>query len=135
MAQSSRTKKGAYVLFITLRRPLLLSVGSLGKVSLPPGLYAYVGSARRGISSRLARHKRLALKKSGKCHWHIDYLLVHRHARWEAEAIFENGIECRISKRISLMSGVTVPVPGFGATDCRHGCKTHLYSIRVNTFD
>lgn len=77
----------------------------------------------------MSRHKRLADEKAGKLHWHIDYLLVNPHTEWAGEAVLENGIECRISKRIAAMRGVTAPVPGFGSSDCRSGCTAHLYFL------
>jgi Uri superfamily endonuclease len=104
-------------------------VGSLGSIVFPAGRYAYVGSARRGIAARVLRHKRLALQKEGKLHWHIDYLLINRHTELVRETVLENEIECTISKRIASMNGVTVPVPGFGSSDCRAKCAAHLYLL------
>jgi Uri superfamily endonuclease len=121
------TTRGAYLLFIDLKRSQTLRVGSLGEFFFPRGRYAYVGSARGGISARLSRHKRLAVQKKGKLHWHIDYLLVRPHAKWAGEAVLEDGIECKISEQIAAISGAAVPVPGFGSSDCRAGCKAHLY--------
>jgi Uri superfamily endonuclease len=122
-------KRGAYVLYFDIELPLTLQVGSLGSSVFPAGRYAYVGSARRGIAARVLRHKRLAVEKAGKIHWHIDYLLINRQTEWAGEEALESGIECRISKRIASMSGVTVPVPGFGSSDCRSRCKSHLYLL------
>ena len=122
-------KRGAYIVYFDIKLPLTLRVGSLGSSVFPAGRYAYVGSARKGIAVRVSRHKRLALEKTGKIHWHIDYLLVNPHAQWAGEAVLEDGIECRISKRIASMNGVTVPLPGFGSSDCRAGCRAHLYLL------
>lgn len=123
------SKPGAYILCVEAEVPLTLEVGSLGTKCFPAGLYAYVGSALRGIGTRVSRHKRLAMQKSGNIHWHIDRLLVDPHARWIGEIILEDGNECKISRRIASMNGVTVPVPGFGSSDCRAGCKAHLYLL------
>jgi Uri superfamily endonuclease len=122
-------KRGAYVLYFDIELPLSLHVGSLGSRVFPAGHYAYVGSARRGITARVLRHKRLAVAKAGKTHWHIDYLLIHRHAKLTGAEALENKIECAISKRIAAMRGVTVPVPGFGSSDCRARCRAHLYLL------
>lgn len=124
-----RTAKGAYLLYIDLKRSQVLRVGSLGDVFFPAGLYAYVGSARRGIAARVSRHKRLAAEKEGKLHWHIDYLLINPHAKLAGGLAFKDGMECRISKRIAGNSGVTAPVPGFGASDCHSECVAHLYRL------
>ena len=123
------TKRGSYVLYIDIELPVTLQVGSLGSSVFSAGRYAYVGSARRGIAARVLRHKRLAMQKEGKLHWHIDYLLINRHTELVREAVLENGIECTISKRIASMNGVTVPVPGFGSSDCRAKCAAHLYFL------
>ena len=119
-------KRGAYVLYFDIELPLTLQVGSLGSSVFPAGRYAYVGSARRGIAARVLHHKRLAVEKAGKIHWHIDYLLINRQTEWAGEEALANGIECRISKRIAAMSGA---VPGFGSSDCRAGCRAHLYLV------
>jgi Uri superfamily endonuclease len=123
------TKRGAYVLYLDIALSLTLQVGSLGSSVFPAGRYAYVGSARRGIAARVSRHKQLAVEKAGKIHWHIDYLLINRHAELAGEEALANEIECRVSKRIAAMRGVTVPVPGFGSSDCRAGCRAHLYLL------
>ena len=49
-----------------------LQVGALGEVSLEPGWYLYVGSARRHLEARLRRH----LRPEKRRRWHIDYLLT-----------------------------------------------------------
>jgi Uri superfamily endonuclease len=126
---SKLKKQGAYVLYLDVRLPLTLTVGSLGRFFIPAGRYAYVGSARTGIAGRIARHRRLAEQKAGKIHWHIDYLLMHSHIQWAGDVMMEDGVECDISKQIASKKGVTVPVPGFGASDCRSECKAHLYRL------
>ena len=70
------SEPGTYVLHLELRKAAKLTIGALGKNELGPGRYLYVGSARRGIGARVARHRRLADTKIGKAHWHIDALLT-----------------------------------------------------------
>ena len=118
---------GAYVLRLVLRKPARLMIGALGEHELKPGRYLYVGSARRGIESRVERHRRLASTKAGTAHWHIDYLLLHRHCKLIGIVILPGAQECRVSRLIGMRNGATVPVPGFGSTDCRSGCRAHLY--------
>ena len=108
---------------------LTISVGSLGMVTFPAGRYVYVGSACRGVAGRIARHRRLAEHRNGKVHWHIDYLLINPHVRWAGEAAMEDGFECTLSEGIASRKGATVPVPGFGSSDCRAGCEAHLYRL------
>jgi Uri superfamily endonuclease len=121
--------QGAYLIYIEVKRALKLEVGALGKISLPAGWYVYVGSAHRGIEARVARHRRLAEQKCGKLHWHIDYLLMSKHVRWIKEEAYEAGHECELSQQIAARRGVSTPIPGFGASDCRSGCKAHLYLL------
>ena len=121
--------RGAYLLFLDIKRPLRLVVGALGMASLPAGRYVYVGSACGGIEARIARHRRLAERKTGKVHWHIDHLLVNRHIQWVGEQALEGNAECAISGQIAEIKGVTVPVPRFGASDCRSGCEAHFYLL------
>jgi Uri superfamily endonuclease len=122
-------EKGAYLLRLFLRRSVSLKPGALKRVSLPAGEYIYVGSARRGIAGRIARHLRLAATKKGKLHWHIDYLLVHPQARIAGFQALAEKSECFVSKRLASGEGISAPVPGFGSSDCRSGCKAHLYRV------
>jgi len=65
-----RDCKGAYILILYL--PHSSTVKSKAKVwFLEEGVYAYVGSAKRGIKARVLRY----LSKNKKKHWHIDHLL------------------------------------------------------------
>jgi Uri superfamily endonuclease len=94
---------------------------------LVPGLYLYVGSARRGIEVRSARHERLATSKKGKRRWHIDSLLIHPDSVLTRIEAFPGVGECDLSRRIADLCGITVPIRRFGASDCRSGCPAHLY--------
>jgi Uri superfamily endonuclease len=122
-------KQGAYVLYLDVKQPLTLCVGSLKSIFLPSGRYVYIGSARAGIAGRIRRHKRLAEEKAGKLHWHIDYLLVHPQIQLVGETVLVGGSECAISHRIASRKGTTTPVPRFGSTDCHHKCKAHFYRL------
>ncbi len=106
-----------YRLFIRVKRPVRLTVGRLGTFSFPAGRYVYTGSARRNLEARVARH----LRKDKPLRWHIDYLLASPHATVErVERSTE--AECVLNRQ----GGGTVPVPGFGASDCTAGCGAHL---------
>lgn len=120
---------GAYLLYLNLSSRLTLEAGSLGTIELAPGRYAYVGGARRSIAARVARHCRLARAKSGRPHWHVDYLLVHPAVRLAEVVVYERVAECALARRLACRRGVSVAVPHFGASDCRSGCRTHLYRL------
>jgi Uri superfamily endonuclease len=118
---------GAYLLFLEVLTTINLAAGILGEISLEPGSYIYVGSGRRNIEARVARHCRLAADRTGRVHWHIDHLLTHPAVRL-VRVIKRTGTdECSVSKQLARCKGVSVAVPRFGASDCRAGCLAHLY--------
>ncbi len=114
---------GTYALIFSAYRKSQLKIGKLGTLQLKPGFYIYVGSAfgPGGIKARIAHH----CKKPARLHWHLDYLAsllklteiwytydpIHREHQW--------------AKTIASTRGASVPLSGFGASDCR--CKSHLF--------
>ena len=107
-----------------------MKAGALGEIFLPAGRYLYVGSARRSIAGRVSRHLRLAQSRSGKSHWHIDYLLMHPAIKLAGIEAKPGSEECAVAKEIAATEGASVPVPRFGSTDCRSGCGAHLFRIK-----
>ena len=122
---ASGPEAGLYVLLVRLGRPVRRRVGALGPVALPAGWVLYTGSARRHLRHRLARH--LAPEKTLR--WHIDYLTTAPGASPLGGVVFSGGgwSECSLNRRMGELSGMAVPVPGFGAGDCRAGCPAHLW--------
>ena len=118
---------GAYLLFLSLKRGIVVTPGRLGRRRLAPGRYVYVGSARRNLSQRVRRHQRLAADREGRRHWHVDALLLHPWVRLDRVELHPGGEECELSH--DLARRAEVPIPGFGATDCRAGCAAHLYRL------
>ncbi|MBN2705673.1 MAG: GIY-YIG nuclease family protein [Deltaproteobacteria bacterium] len=106
-----------YSLSLAVSCPLTLVVGRLGVFPFPAGRYAYIGSSRRNIFARLRRH----LRREKKLRWHIDYLLAD-------SAVCVSGLSLSVRPECDLVaaSGGRVVVPGFGASDCRRGCGSHL---------
>jgi len=111
---------GIYALVLRLRRPRCVAAGKLGHCRLAAGWYVYVGSAKRNLTARLARH----LRREKRPHWHIDCLRAV--ARVEQIWIWPwaDGSECRTNGRIQALAGANVPWKGFGSSDCR--CAAHL---------
>jgi Uri superfamily endonuclease len=106
-----------YQLFIDVARPVRVTIGRFGSFAFPAGRYVYTGSARHQIEARIARH----LRREKTLRWHIDWLLaapgvsvsgVHRDAREE----------CVVNRA----THGAILIPGFGASDCRAGCGSHL---------
>ena len=114
---------GTYALIFLSSRKSQLKIGKLGTLQLKPGFYIYVGSAfgPGGIKARVAHH----CKKPARPHWHIDYLAsflklteiwytydpIHREHQW--------------AKTIASTRAASVPLDGFGSSDCR--CNSHLF--------
>ncbi len=120
---------GAYILHLRIAQDLALEVGALGRVLLPAGRYAYIGSARSSLAGRVARHRRLAASKSGTMHWHIDYVLAHPAVSLARVESLPGCEECEAAQRVARRPGASAPVPRFGATDCRSGCAAHLFRV------
>ena len=110
-----------YQLIIEVRAAVQVSVGGLGTYDFPAGRYVYTGSALRNFEARITRH----LSSIKKMHWHIDYLLAAPGVR-VLEVRRSVKEECAVNR---LTCG-TVPVPGFGASDCRAGCGSHLKRLK-----
>lgn len=106
-----------YQLLIELAAAQRIQVGRLGEFRFPAGRYVYTGSARRALAARIARH--LAAAKTRR--WHIDFLLAAEGARIVAVLTFQEA-ECARNQRTLG----TILIPGFGASDCRSGCVSHL---------
>jgi Uri superfamily endonuclease len=107
----------SYQLIIEVKHPLCLQIGRLGEFQFPAGRYVYTGSARRNLEARIARH----LVKSKKLRWHIDWLLTAPGVK--VVAVRRSRLaECELRQR----GGGMIVAPGFGASDCRHGCGSHL---------
>jgi len=135
---------GFYALELRLTHPAQLRIGQLGEQLFPADVYIYAGSALGpgGLRARLGRHLQAKEKRT---HWHIDYL--GQAARVEALAYIivspdkfhisrsaEPGpdaipIECLWSQALARMPGASIPVSGFGASDCCSGCRAHLVAF------
>jgi len=120
--------KGIYTLIVFLSKEAQFKVGKLGTQRFPAGYYAYTGSALgRGASNlkqRVTRH----LQKRKRKFWHIDFLLAHENAavivviadRTDRKA------ECNLNLFVRKELGAKIPVVGFGASDCKQNCESHL---------
>ncbi len=118
---------GAYILFIQVHAALEIAPGALAKSTLPAGLYAYVGSARGpgGLRARLTRH----MRPDRRIHWHVDHLTRRAPVVAVLPLPGSERSECGCLKSLLAIEGVSVPVRGFGSTDCRAGCPAHLVRL------
>lgn len=113
---------GTYILVLHLDSPTRVVVGTLGAFDLEAGYYLYVGSALNGLAGRLRRHCRTNDKR---LHWHIDYLRAKAELVEIWWTVSAERLECEWAAALRRLPGVSEPVAGFGASDCR--CSSHLY--------
>jgi Uri superfamily endonuclease len=112
-----------YQLQIHVAQPLRLNIGALGEHVFPAGNYVYTGSAKRNFEARIARH----LRYDKKIRWHIDYLLTAPGVT-VTHVIRSDENECQLNQA----TPGTIPIRGFGASDCRAGCHSHLKYLGDN---
>jgi len=115
---------GSYLIALEVERDLVVTIGALGRRGVPRGTYLYAGNARRGLQARIERH----LRPTKKRHWHLDHLTSRREVRPLTALVFtEREVdECSLVAQLLAIPGASVPIPGFGASDCRRGCPAHL---------
>lgn len=108
-----------YCLELVLKKSVTARIGKRGTFMFRAGYYIYVGSARKNIQQRIARH----LRTKKKQFWHIDYLLpfVHIKAVWVSN-LAEQRIVALLARNLES------PVAGFGASDTTN--VSHLFFSR-----
>ncbi|MFV1992822.1 MAG: DUF123 domain-containing protein [Acidiferrobacterales bacterium] len=107
-----------YQLTIIVEQPAKIQLGKLGRYIFQEGCYVYTGSAKRNMITRVTRHLSSPHKK---LHWHIDYFLAHKFVRI-VNVQFNAKAECRLNQECAG----EIPVPGFGSSDCKQSCNSHL---------
>jgi Uri superfamily endonuclease len=113
---------GTYVLVLRFSKRLEIVVGKLGVLAVRPGCYVYVGSALGpgGLAARVGRHCR----PEKTLRWHVDYLRAEAQVEEVWYATGKSHRECRWTSVLRAFPGASVPLTGFGASDC--GCRSHL---------
>lgn len=105
-----------YLLNIYLKKQKSIRIGKLGTFRFKKGNYVYVGSAKRNMAKRIARH----LRKKKKKFWHIDYLLQYAEVK---KVLMSNLSEEKLASLLSKK--LAMPVKGFGSSDKKS--KAHLF--------
>lgn len=121
---------GSYILHLRLEESARFTAGKLGAVRLPAGDYFYCGSAQGpgGLRARLERHL-CGSTRSGtpaRPHWHIDALRALAQPVGFCYQTGQPRLECEWSQALARLPGAFLPAPGFGSSDCRRGCRSHL---------
>ena len=68
------------------------------------------------------------MRRKKRKFWHIDYFLGNENVSVEAVIVAETNkdMECNLNSYMKSIMGAKVPVTGFGASDCRKKCGSHL---------
>ncbi|KPK68504.1 hypothetical protein AMJ87_11795 [candidate division WOR_3 bacterium SM23_60] len=108
-----------YCLELVLEKSVTARIGKRGTFVFQAGYYIYVGSARKNIEQRIARH----LRTQKKQFWHIDYLLPYTRIRavW-VSSLSEHRIAALLARDLEC------PVVKFGASDTTD--VSHLFFSR-----
>ena len=114
---------GTYALVLLSAARRKIRVGQLGTVELRPGFHMYVGSALGpgGLRARIAHH----VRGGKRPRWHIDYLRAHALLDQIWYCCIPSRREHQWSQAFEAAPGGSVPLRGFGASDC--DCRSHLY--------
>lgn len=120
---------GTYTLLLYSDYELRLRVGRLGEYTLPSGWLAYVGSAHGpgGLRARVGRH----FRQPKPIHWHIDALTAHLPICLVWYRASSARLECGWAAALSDLPRASIPIAGFGSSDCR--CGTHLFALPGST--
>ena len=118
-----RREAGTYALILRASRARSIRAGQLGHLKVRRGTYVYVGSAfgPGGVLARVRHHEGI----SRAPHWHVDYLrpAVRIAEVWYSHDPIQR--EHQWAGILAAMRGASVPLPRFGASDCR--CGSHLF--------
>lgn len=112
---------GSYIVILYLDRDARIEIGELGTIPFRKGYYLYAGSAKRGLTKRIERHRRL--RKN--LFWHIDYLREKASFRKALPVRTSEDLECAIAADLRKIADWSVK--GFGSSDCR--CESHLFGM------
>lgn len=118
--------RGIYLLLLFLPERATVPTGGLGSVTYKKGWYVYVGSAKKGLTSRIHRH----LSRRKRCHWHIDYLTLAAASVRAYPIYTDRDLECELAADVRDAGGIGVD--RFGSSDC--GCKSHLFHFETDPF-
>lgn len=109
-----KSLKGSYLLVIAFNGGTVVARSKV--FQLESGYYVYVGSAMKGLFSRIYRHE----KQYKRNFWHIDYLLEKAKLVLSVLIPSEKRLEDEIASKLRGK-----PIPGFGASDSP--LSSHLF--------
>jgi Uri superfamily endonuclease len=125
------SKKGNYILVFRLEERTRQNIRRFKDVILESGYYLYCGSAHGtgGLKGRISRH----LTRSFIKFWHIDYLKECLQPLEVWCQVSSEKIECSFCRFLHFQMGGGIPIKGFGSSDCRNKCESHLIFFHQKT--
>jgi Uri superfamily endonuclease len=120
--------KGVYALIISIFDEIDVRIGAIGSQKFKTGMWVYIGSAFGNGSTSLEHRIRRHFSQEKKLHWHIDMLLEvsgpPKQVIWSES---ERKTECEIANKLKQHPEFIDGPKGFGSSDCRANCGTHLF--------
>ncbi len=116
--------EGCYLMVYELAEDKKIKIGSLGELDFKKGYYLYVGSAKKNLQKRMARHR----KKRKKLHWHLDYFSAHASSASAFAIATQGDLECTLAETFKKLA--SSEIPKFGSSDC--SCPSHFFYFQSN---
>jgi Uri superfamily endonuclease len=118
---------GTYTLILSSAVAKPVNIGKLGTLFVKPGFFVYVGSAfgPGGLKARIKHH----INHSSRPHWHLDYLSPALKLCEIWYTYDQMRREHQWATIHSQAKKASVPLPGFGSSDCR--CLSHLFFYKT----
>ncbi len=121
------SNKGAYILTLNIAEDAIVTVGKLGAISFPAGVYAYVGSALGPAGlQRVRRHVNVFASHNTNHTWHIDYLSTGAALCRVYVFVTDKRLECALASCLRA-SAASSAIKRFGSSDCK--CDSHLFHV------
>ena len=119
---------GTYIIVLKVKTARNIEIGKIGQFKFKKGYYFYTGSAHGpgGIKARIERH----IKRNKPEHWHIDYLRSASSIVAILVGYSKMKKECVWASKLRSSPSFTIPVNGFGSSDCL--CVSHLFFSEIN---
>jgi sugar fermentation stimulation protein A len=127
IVESEAKDSGSYILILHLTKDASIEVGKLGFLSFQKGYYLYVGSAKRNLKKRMARH----MRRRKNPFWHIDYLREEADTCIPIPVRSSAPLQCCMAKRLGEIADWSVS--DFGSSDCQ--CDTHLFGMQAHPLE
>lgn len=117
---------GTYAVLLRPSHRGTIRIGRLGTLQLDGGCLIYVGSAQGpgGVAARCRHH----LLPAARPHWHLDHLRPHCRITGLWVSYGTACLEHDWVRALASLPGAHIPLPGFGARDCRR-CPAHLVRL------